>query len=238
MTSRNIKALTSTLLVVVSLLFVPASAGMLGSDGLLTEKQPADPQMRVDPSQAEVVRAASLGLRSGEALQVHVDLLTHEIDLKAVSLTQLTLPTEGHHDDPNCLTTERNAWVQVDEPLNFKGSHDLGDPTIPGALGTCRSWGGMQSNVQELTFILAERYGGSVDAIDIPTDSFVVVDCEGSGFGVGTTATEDGPLRPITCEYRQNGKPSTEWTHWDSLMRLDGQLPTMSGYGFGYAVFK
>lgn len=193
---------------------------------------------RIDPADADRVRTKSIALPPGEALVVSVDLVDHALTLQTIPLDPLALPLEGHEDDPNCLSTERSAWVQVDQPLNQNGPGAVGEVGVPGFTGNCRTWGGMERGVESLTFILAERFGGRVDGVDEPTQSFIVVECDGSGFAFGPLLQDDDPVTSMSCEYRQSGAPSSGWTQWDSRLLLRGQTVTGSGYGFGYALFE
>lgn len=202
--------------------------GLIGGD---------DGPERLDPApQMDILRTVTTEVAPGEALVVNVDLKTHELTLSADPVDQIVMPTQDDDNTPNCLSTQRSSWVQKDEPLNVYGP-PTGLPGLPGVLGECQWWRGHSGGIEQLTFILAERVGGSVDAIDEPTDSFIIVECERSGFAYGAPETEKD-VQSITCEYRSDGDLPTNWTSWDSLMLLDGETPAGTGYGFGYAAFE
>lgn len=187
-------------------------------------------------SDADRVLTGSIVLPAGQALVANVDLVTHELTLSAVPLDPFVVPTEGHEDDPNCVSSERRAWVQVDQPVNLNGPGPVGETGVPGFTGNCRDWGNMDHGVEALTFVLAERYGGRVDGVDAPTQSFFVLECEGSGLAIGPLAPE--PVVLLSCEYRQAGADASRFTEWDSLLQLQGQTVVGSGYGFAYALFE
>jgi hypothetical protein len=88
-----------------------------------------------------------------------------------------------------------------------------------------------------VTFLLVERLRGSVDAVDEPTESFIRIECDLGGASYGTITEDEGPMKSATCEYRQGGLDSSQWTFWDSLMVLNGQTPATQGAGFSFATF-